>query len=132
MKLLGQKIMKFASISAVLLTQVFLSGCYVPAPVTQTSEIRGVVVDKANKRPLSGVLAYYKKYPRNASRTDSNGRFALRENKEWELVSIGAKMVPDTSGLLVLEDERYQRGEIEIRGKGGWPIETKFELTRKK
>ena len=109
-----------------------LCGCYLPAPVAQTPEIRGVVIDKSSKRPIDGVLTYYKKYPRDVGRTNSNGQFLLREIKSWELVSMGAKSVPDTSGTLVLEDPRYERKEIDIKGKGGWPVEMTIKLARPK
>ncbi len=64
------------------------------------------------------------------SKTDSNGHFSLRENSRWRLVPIGAKSVPATSGILVLEGPMHGREEVEITGKGGRPVEKTIELTR--
>jgi len=122
--------MKITGIPIALMAHVFICGCYLPSPVAQTPEIRGVVSDKASKRPIGGVLAYYKEYPSSVSRTMSNGHFLLREIKDWKLVSIGAKSVPDASGTLVLEDPRYGREELEVKGNGGWPVEMTIELAR--
>ncbi len=124
--------MKTPSIAVLLMAHAFLYGCYLPSPVAQTPEVHGVVIDAATRGPVDGALAYYKEYPRNVSETDVNGRFKLSEIEKWEFVSIGAKSVPCTSGTLVLEDPKYQKKELEIRGKGGWPVEMTFELTRSK
>ena len=122
--------MRVTGISTILTAQLFIYGCYLPSPIAQTPEIRGTVIDNSSKRPIEDVLTYYKQYPHSVSRTDPNGQFSLRENSRWRLVSIGAKSVPTTFGILVLEGQMYEKKEVEISGKGGWPVEMTIELSR--
>lgn len=121
--------MKLTFIPIMLMALTLLCGCRLPAPVAQAPEIRGVVIDKTKRTPIGGVLAYYKEYPRYGIRTDSNGQFLLREIKRWEMVSI-SKNLPYTSGTLVLESQRHETRELEIKGKGGWPEEITIELDK--